>query len=362
MIRQKRWRFSVFVLIVIAVWLMVYSLFMPDRTMETIRSALDIFVRSVLPPLAVFSVCSKLLVKTKAIENFIPVKMSCFLDVLGMSSGGLSAFLVGFIAGFPTGAAMISDLCGKGEISEDEAASLLPFCNHASAAFLFGTVGKSMLNDSSMGFIFFFAQTVTAWVCVCMTAHERIDKRLPMRSNDTSHVSFVSAFTTSIRESAFSMVNVCGFVVFFSLAGTVLFDTLFACGSLTDPSFFALIGGVLEISFGFRWLSEGFFSPKALLILGGILLGFGGISVFMQAIERTEAFFFSPGKYFEGKLLESVICPMFCMFFFFLYQRKNGKSLIVVCSVLIFCGFYFLNYIKIKFFSKKCGKIERNAV
>ena len=160
MIRQKKIGFSVFILLAVAVWLMGYSLFMAERTMDTVRKSLDVFVCSVLPPLAVFSVCAKLLVKTGAIRRLVPIRFSSFFYPVGMSVGGFAAFFVGLFAGFPTGAAMLSELCVKREISREEAASLLPFCNQASMAFLFGTVGESMFNDSDIGFVFFFAQSM----------------------------------------------------------------------------------------------------------------------------------------------------------------------------------------------------------
>jgi hypothetical protein len=142
----------------------------------------------------------------------------------------------------------------------------------------------------------------------------------------------------------------------------MLLDTLSGLGFSCDPLLSVIIGGGLEISSGFLCLSEGNFSKNAFSILGGALLGFGGLSVFMQATERTESVFFSPGKYFAGKLLSCVICPIVSVCFFILYERKNGKSLIFVWAVFIFCIFYLLNYVKIKFFSKKCGKMKRNAV
>ena len=362
MIRQKRLRFSVFMLIAVAVWLMSYSLLMTERTMETVSRTLDVFVRSVLPPLAVFSICAKLLVKTNVMGRLVSARLSFFLNKIGMSAGGFIAFLFGLFAGFPTGAAMLADLYEKGDISEDEAKSLLPFCNQASIAFLIGTVGRSMLNDPGVGWIFFLAQTVTAWICICLTANERRIAKKFLMPKAREDCSAISSFTSSVRESAFSMISVCGFIVFFSLIGTALFDTLAALGFHPGELFCAMIGGSLEISSGFIWLSGGSVSREAVLICGGALLGFGGISVFIQAMERTEAFFFSPEKYFKGKLAASLICPIFSVLFFVLNETSNGKILIFVISVLVFFIFYFLNDVKIKFFSKKCGKIKRNAV
>ena len=362
MIQQKRIGFSVFILIGIAFWLMAYSLFMTARTIDIVRSTLAVFVRSILPALIVFSVCAKLLVKSDMTFLLAPRWLERFLERAGMSPGGFSAFVIGMFVGFPTGATMLVDLYEKGEISEHEARSLLPFCNQASASFLFGTIGESTFHDFRMGYVFFFAQALTAWVCVCLTANDRkhcggvhIRRKLPQKS-------FVKVFTESVRESTFSMIGVCGFIVFFSLLGTVLFDTFCAVGISLHEIVRAMMGGALEISSGFLWLAEGFFSTELVIVIGGVLLGFGSLSVFMQVAEKTEEHFFSPKKYFGGKLLSSVICPIFSVLFFFLYGFENGKYLIIAISALVSCIFYLFNCVNIKFFSKKCGKIERNAV
>ena len=362
MIQQKRKSFSVFILVALAIWTMAYSLLMTERTIETISSLLQLFGHSILPLLSVFSVCTKLLVKTNAFRRLLPVRGRSLWRSLGMSDAGFSVFLLGLIAGFPTGAMMLSELCEKGEISSKEAESLLPFCNQASVAFLFGTLGTHILGDSRMGFVFFFAQTTTAVVCVCLTAHSRYGCEVSRNDREYSKVSVVSVLTVAIRETAFSMLGVCGFFVFFSLVGSAFTDTFSALGFPLGKLLCAMLGGVLEMSSGFLSLSEGCFSSEMLLICGGALLGFGGISVFMQAIDRTESVFYDPMKYFAGKALASVLCPIFSVLFFHLYERKGGRFLIMMASLAVFLIFYLLNDVKIKFFSKKCGKIERNAV
>ena len=158
------------------------------------------------------------------------------------------------------------------------------------------------------------------------------------------------------------MIGVCGFIVFFSLIGTALFDTAQALGFPVGELLRALLLGFLEISGGFLALSEGNFSGESVWILGGAFLGFGGCSVFLQAVEKTERFFFSPQKYFKGKLLASLICPIFTLLFCSLYEKTDGKNLIIVSALFIFCISSLFNFVKIKFFSKKCGKIKRNAV
>ncbi|MBE6664601.1 MAG: hypothetical protein E7603_00085 [Ruminococcaceae bacterium] len=362
MIRQKKDGFSSLLFLLAVIWLTAYSVFMPGRTMETVRRALSVFVHSVLPSLALFSVCSKLLVKTGFADRISALPLKTFLKTAGLSPCGFSAFLIGSFAGFPTGAAMLAEFCERGEISKREAASILPFCNQAGASFLIGTVGATLFSDAQKGVIFFLAQSAAAWTGLCLTAFFR---RSVLESENTiafSRISVPRAVSASVKESVSAMLSVCGLVVFFSFVNTVLFDTCALLGLPVGKGVRALLGGLMELSFGFLELSSSAFSMEALLVLGGVLLGFGGVSVFMQVLERTEAAFYSPVLYFAGKLLTGMFCPLFSFLFFVLSEQKNGEKLIFVLFLTILCSVYLLNLLKIKFFSKKCGKMKRNAV
>ena len=85
MIGQKRTRFSVSLLIAAALLLMVYSLFAPARAMAVVRHALSVFAASVLPSLALFSVCAKILVKADAVRLLRALPLGGFLRMIGVS-------------------------------------------------------------------------------------------------------------------------------------------------------------------------------------------------------------------------------------------------------------------------------------
>ena len=362
MIRQKKDGFSSLLFLLAVIWMTVYSVFMPERTMETVRRALSVFAHSVLPSLALFSVCSKLLVKTGFADRISALPLKTFLKTVGLSPCGFSAFLIGSFAGFPTGAAMLAEFCERGEISKREAASILPFCNQAGVSFLIGTVGVSLFSDAEKGIIFFLAQFTAAWTGLCLTSFFRRTAIVSENTVAFSRISVARAVSASVKESVFAMLSVCGLVVFFSFVNTVIFDTCALMGLPVGKGVRALLGGLMELSFGFLELSSSTFSMEALLVLGGVLLGFGGISVFMQVLERTEAAFYSPILYFAGKLLTSIFCPLFSFLFFALSEYENGEKLIFALFLTILFLVYLLNLLKIKFFSKKCGKLKRNAV
>lgn len=338
MIGQKKGSFSAIVLIATAVFLMGYSFLMPEKAMSAAQNALSVFARSVLPSLFAFSVGAKLLIRS----NFLSKLQGAarFFRALGMSSGGFSAFAIGAVSGFPTGAAVLSELCERGEIDEKEAASLLPFCNQAGASFVVGAVGVSVFESSTVGILFFVSQTAAALLALLMTAHTRIPHLRETIGAETKRPRLISAVTSSICESALAMLFVCGFIVFFSLCSAAVFDISEALGFSLPQIFRVLLGGALEISSGFSVLASASVSQEVAILLGGALLGLGSLSVFLQTVDRTERFFYQPRLYFLGKALTALLCASLSSLTFALYQWKNSVFLcLIVLAALVLAVF-----------------------
>ncbi len=312
---HKKIRFSMVFLSLIALGLIGYTLCFPVRAMENIRHTLGIFTVSVLPSLAVFSVCTKILVKMGWVGRLAGLPLLGWLRLFGVSAGGFAAFLFGAFAGFPTGASILAELCENGEISAEEAASLLPFCNQAGVSFVVGTVGALVFGDARYGWLLFFAQTAAALTGLFLTGFARKNIRSPMAAV-RKEISAFSAVTSAISETAVSMVCVCGFIVFFALCADAALSLRLVL-SFPLPQWLSIaLGGFLEISSGMTALAAARLSLRCSLTFAGALLGFGGFCVFLQAIDRTERFFYSPGRYFFGKLLETLLCPLFVLLLF----------------------------------------------
>ena len=314
---QGKIRFSMVLLILTALGLIFYTLFYPLQAMENIRRSLSVFAVSVLPSLAVFSVCTKILIKSGWIGKFSALPLVDRFHFLGISPSGMAAFVFGAFAGFPMGASILAELYQNGEISAEEAASILPFCNQAGASFVIGTVGMLLFDDVRYGWILFFAQTGAALTGLLLTAFLRKNSgRYTLCQRKTA--SPFAVMTASVSETAYAMVCVCGFIVFFALCGDVIFRLCTILPFVLPAWGISLLGGFLEISSGITALSVLGLSVPMRFLLSGILLGFGGFCVFLQAIDRTENFFYSPKQYFSGKLLTAVLCPVFALLLFLL--------------------------------------------
>ena len=287
-IKQNKNKFSVLLLILFSFWLMAFCLILPEAAAQSALRALFLCAKSVVPSLAVFMICAKILIKTGFCKKLSRTSLRHLCPRLGISCGGLTAFLVGLISGFPMGAVILSELVLRGEISKEEARQMMPFCNNAGPAFAAGHAPKQ-------------------------------------------NISAARIVSSSVSESALSLVSVCGFVVFF----TVLSDSFLVIWKrLAQHSFGAILRGVFEISGGLSSLGEtGEFPFAVLLAVCGGILGFGGISVWMQAADRAEAGLIPMEGYLSGRMLCSLLCALYAVLFG-ASPQKSFSSFAVILMLL----------------------------
>ncbi len=292
----------------IAAWLMVFSLRNPTQTAEAARAALFLCAEAVIPSLFVFAVGAKLLVGANFTGFLTRLPIGGVCRLFGISRAGLSAVLIGLFSGFPVGAAVLADLVRRGEMERQEAEDLMPFCNGAGASFVVGTVGGAFFGSVKVGALLLFSQTAATVTALFLSAERR---RHLLRTGENAFVkkaSFSSVLTSAVGEGALAMVFVSGFVVFFSVFS---FSLSFVFGG-ENRIFLSLLGSFLEISGGLSTLcGQKLFPPSVCVGLVGFFLGFGGISVMMQAADRAEAAEISMKKYFLGKLWVGVLCGVF---------------------------------------------------
>ena len=316
-IQQKNDRIWILGAVFLSVGIMGYSVFYPKETGETIRRALLLFAEKILPSLFAFSVSAKILTRSGFCERLERTPLCRLFPFFGVSAAGFSAMLLGFLSGFPVGASVLAELVSGGRMKREEAESLLPFCNNAGAAFVIGTVGLLVFDSAEIGRALYLAQTVAALFAVILTARGRIPFLSFSALERRREGAAVSLVTSAIGEGAISMVGIGGYIVFFSVVTKMLFRVFHAFLPFFD-GIFAIFSGFLEISGGIALISEMSFPEFERLVLCGFLLGFGGISVWMQVADRAENAGISLSFYWRGKCMTALFCallaPLFCAF------------------------------------------------
>ncbi len=278
--------------------LCVLFIFMITKTKESTECVLDalkLCLNSVIPSLFPFFVLSGLLVNLGFITLFGKILAPISKLLFKTSGKGAVVFIIGIICGYPTGAKVIADMCKEKSIKKCEAERLLAFCNNSGPLFIIGAVGTTMLKNHSLGVALYVIHLMSAiFVGIIMRAFAKNEKATSV--GDICTLNIGSAFAKSIESAVKSILNVCGYVVFFSIL----------CAMANN----VFLISILEVTTGAKALITQGFSEKITFVLLSAMLGFGGICVLLQVQSEAGKAGLSLKLYFLGKTLQAVISTL----------------------------------------------------
>ena len=271
----------------------------------------------IVPSLFPFFVCANLL--TELSLAHIPARLFARVmrPMFHVGGAGSAALALGLLGGYPAGAQAAVQLYKSGSISKQEAERLLCFCNNAGPAFLLGVTGVGVYGSLRTGILLWGVHVL----CALLTGLLLRGKALPPQTQEAGEaarprhepVSFAAAFTASVRQAGTAAIQVCMYVVIFSVLSAFLLCLL---PSSAPPALRALAVGLLELSNGVSLLQG-----AGTLPLAAFLLGFSGLSVAAQAqslLLGTDLSFrrYLPAKLLHGTLSALVILPLSSLPFF----------------------------------------------
>ncbi|MEG2679418.1 MAG: sporulation protein, partial [Oscillospiraceae bacterium] len=228
---------------------------------------------------------------------------------------------LGFIGGYPVGAKTAIELYKNGLATRTETERLLAFCNNSGPAFILGVVGAGIFSSTKVGLLLYCAHALAS---LCVGLLFRFYKggensKPDEKQGQLFHVKhFTTALTDCIKNSFSSVLNICAFVLFFTVVLRLLFCSGFLplmadfLGNLFAPVGFdriwaqKLLTGVLELSSGVASLSKGG-NLSASVSMAAFMLGWAGISVHCQVLSFLSGSGLSGKTYVLGKLLHGGI-------------------------------------------------------
>ena len=188
-------------------------------------------------------------------------------------------------------------------------------------------VGAGIFASSAVGVALYLAHALAS-VCVGLLfrfykAGEDCGKGKARRSSPQFQAQrFSTAFTGSVKNAFLSTLNICAFVVFFTVVIQLLIRSGFLPGlaqvlgtvlapfGLTPEWAQRLLTGALEISSGVSTLSEGG-ALSGRLTMAAFMLGWAGLSVHCQVLSFIGGSGLSVGTYLAGKLLHGFLSALF---------------------------------------------------
>ena len=313
------------VLVLAAVSLVLW----PQQSMEAAATGLGLCGNVIIPSLFPFFVLSGLVVEL-GLAGYVGRALEGIMYPLFRVPGSCaSALALGFIGGYPVGARTAIGLYEKGLCSKTEAERLLAFCNNSGPAFILGVVGAGVFCDSRVGVLLYLAHALAS-VCVGLVfrfykASEGRGKSSKSVRSDIRAQRLSTAFTETVKNSFLSTLNICAFVVFFTVVIRMLtasgilpalakgLGVLLAPLGMTEEWGRRLLTGVLEVSSGV-WSLTGEGSLSGRLSMAAFMLGWAGISVHCQVLSFLGGSGLSVGTYLTGKMLHAGLSAVFVNF------------------------------------------------
>jgi hypothetical protein len=310
-------------LALVCVCAVAFSLAFPAKAAEAVREALSLCVFRVVPGVFLFMVASKILAGLGAGALLSRITGGFFERLFGVSPGGAAVIFLGLLSGYPSGAMAAGALIKSGELDLREAERVLPFATAASPAFLLGTVG-SVLGER-FGKIMLASQLRSARLMLLLCRARKKAPRRELESAKPERKSPLALFASAIKESGAAALNICSYVTFFFVFSSMLFNFL---PSYSGAGYFGtLVSGLLEISCGFTRLGA-CKNSAVQYFLGGLILGFSGLSVLFQSADALGGARVSMKKYLISKISQGIVCGAIAALFGLASEKYFAKSAI----------------------------------
>ena len=213
--------------------LILFMIFYPRETYQAAEKAISSWWTVVLPSLLPFFIASELLLRmggAHLLGYFLNPIMRPLFHLPG--SAGV-ALVLGYTAGFPTGAAITTGLYREGLCTKEESERLLAFTNNASPLFIIITVCTTILNRPQLGiFLAIVHYSLNLLLGIFLGICSRKKQALPLANQGTLQGSAPSSFLAVLPQSALPFGTICKEAVSKSLANLAVIGGFMAAFSV----------------------------------------------------------------------------------------------------------------------------------
>ena len=311
----------------------------PDQSMAAMRDGLELCGNVIIPSLFPFFVLSSLVVELGMSRYLGRILEPVMAPLFRVNGACATALALGAVGGYPVGARTAIQLYEHGQCSRTEAERMLAFCNNSGPAFILGVVGAGVFGNGIVGLLLYLVHLAASLLVGILF---RLYRPGQGPSTGRSGVqfqasSFPVAFTHSITGALQSTLNICAFILFFTVflrimsrAGVLtalarVLATLLSPLGMSQQWSEHLLTGLIELSSGVSSLTGGSLSGRLSMV--AFMLGWAGVSVHCQVLAFLGDSGLSMGTYVVGKLLHGGLSALLASLLFRLFPFSDPVSL-----------------------------------
>lgn len=299
----------------------IAAVFLSGEIAEICRFALKLCADTIIPSLFPFFILS-VLVNRLGLPNYLGRWLSKYsYRLFGVSGAGMTALAMGLTGGYPMGAAYIADMYRRRQTDLTESEKLLGFCNNSGPAFIVGAVGCGVFGSVRIGVYLYIVHIMSAVSVGILLKGKKENFSFPLSEEPSvlnTDASFSQAFTDSVKTAVSSIINVCGYVVSFTIIvrlfsenvyiGTFL-NFLSEISGIEAACIRTFFTGIFELGTSLGEMSSLCPTPSNLALVS-FILGWGGISVHMQTHAMLSGTKIKGALHTAGHLLSATIASV----------------------------------------------------
>ena len=311
----------------------------PEQSMGAMGDGLALCANVILPSLFPFFVLSSLVVElglTRYLGRLLEPVMAPLFRVNGACAAALA---LGAVGGYPVGARTAIQLYENGQCSRTEAERLLAFCNNSGPAFILGAVGAGVFGSGAAGLLLYLAHLLASLLVGVLFRFYKPDQGPRTRRTGGPQFQAASlprAFPRSVTGSLQSVLNICAFVLFFTVFLRILtyagvlpalargLSALLSPLGLSPLWAQRLLTGLVEVSSGVTSLTDGTLPGR--LSMAAFMLGWAGMCVHCQVLAFLGDSGLSMGTYVGGKLLHALLSSLLAAELYRLFPLAEPAS------------------------------------
>lgn len=278
-------------------------LLMPEPAATGLQTGLSLCAGAVLPGLFPFFIWSELWIRSGGAELAAQLAAPVMERLFHLPGAAASAFLLGAVGGYPTGARTVARLYEEQRLTAQQSEQALHFCNNAGPAFLI-TVAGTALGGVQAGALLYGIHLAAAILTGLLLRPAQQPPAAEAAPKPSSKEPLSRQITLSIASGGQTAIQVCMFVLCFSLITAYGVSLL---PNVLPGSFRAVLLSPLELAGGIRLLTQSALSPRLQFSLCAAVAGFGGLCVYWQSLSLLAAAGLSGRGLLPGKLLQGAI-------------------------------------------------------
>ena len=299
-----------FSIIVFTIAFCLFSFVFPDIAGKNVKTALNICSAKLIPSLFPTLVVSTFFSLSNIFDKFNSFIYKPLNKVLGIPKALSTSALLGLIAGYPVCAVCAQSMYIEKKCTKQQAEYTTAVCSNPSFAFILSAVGVGVLGNRAFGGLLIICMLISLIFTSFILRHIYCIKNIDNSSMNYPQfkgISVTSALLKSISQSAFLMMKICSFVIFFSCMSEFFIFALTRFIKINNCSY-SMIKGFFEISGGIFSIDTNYINRAALIAFA--VCGWSGMSVLFQISEIFHECGLSVKPYIVAKALNTFIFPL----------------------------------------------------